>query len=391
MSGDWSSAGNWTNGEPTSSIDVHVANGGTAIVSKPDEACGNLALGGPQDGNIQVTDGALSVGGRLFVGDSGTGTFSHSGGTVTVTSAEGGICVASDYGTVGTYNLSGTGQLFARDETVSNAGVGTFNQTGGTNTVSHIIYLGYGPNKGTYIQSGGITTIAGDLFMACNMFSSAEYRLSGTGQLSATSEWVSNGYPATFVQSGGTNTVAYLRIGYDYNGGVGTGTYTLSGTGVLDATYETLAESGGVGILTQSGGINTVSNSLYLGGDSRSQATYNLNGGILCLSSIQCGAGTAAFNFGGGTVQARGSFSTKVPMTLTGTGGNANVNTAGYAMTLSGQLSGPGGLTKVGSGNLTLATANSYSGNTLVNGGSVVLGDPGACSRARWTPVAAAS
>ena len=37
-------------------------------------------------------------------------------------------------------------------------------------------------------------------------------------------------------------------------------------------------------------------------------------------------------------------------MTLTGNGGNATVNSNGHAVTLSGTLSGTGGLTKSGAG-----------------------------------------
>ena len=56
-------------------------------------------------------------------------------------------------------------------------------------------------------------------------------------------------------------------------------------------------------------------------------------------------------------------------MTLTGSGGNATVDTAGYTVTLSGSLSGPGGLTKTDSGTLVLAGSNSYTGGTTVAGG----------------------
>ena len=57
--------------------------------------------------------------------------------------------------------------------------------------------------------------------------------------------------------------------------------------------------------------------------------TYTLNGGTLIVSAMSGGSGTAAFNFGGGTLQANGSFTTTLPMTLTGSGGNATVDTAG--------------------------------------------------------------
>ena len=56
-------------------------------------------------------------------------------------------------------------------------------------------------------------------------------------------------------------------------------------------------------------------------------------------------------------------------MTLTGSGGNATVDTNGNAVTLSGQLSGLGGLTKLGLGLLTLSATNTYAGSTQVNAG----------------------
>ena len=65
-------------------------------------------------------------------------------------------------------------------------------------------------------------------------------------------------------------------------------------------------------------------------------------------------------------------------MTLTGSGGDATVDTAGYTVTLAGSLSGPGGLNKTDSGTLVLGTANTYSGTTTVSGGALQLNDPGA-------------
>ncbi len=63
-------------------------------------------------------------------------------------------------------------------------------------------------------------------------------------------------------------------------------------------------------------------------------------------------------------------------MTLTGTGGNATLDTNGYAVTLSGQLSGPGGSNKMGTNTLTLGAANTYSGPTTINAGKSLV--PGA-------------
>ena len=102
-----------------------------------------------------------------------------------------------------------------------------------------------------------------------------------------------------------------------------------------------------------------------------SSGTFNLNGGLLGLAALSGGSGAVAFNFGGGTLQAAAALSTTVPMTLTGSGGNATVDTNGNAVTLSGNLSGQGGLNKVGSNVLTLSGSNTYQGNTTVSGGTL--------------------
>ena len=130
----------------------------------------------------------------------------------------------------------------------------------------------------------------------------------------------------------------------------------------------------GTGLLTQTGGSVTIGGTLSLGAGSTGNGTYNLNGGMLILKSLSGGSGTAAFNFGGGTLQASGDFACSLPMTLTGTGGNANLDTNGHSVTLSGVLSGPGGLNKLGAGTAVLTGPNTYNGLTVVQQGVLELG-----------------
>ena len=97
---------------------------------------------------------------------------------------------------------------------------------------------------------------------------------------------------------------------------------------------------------------------------------------MLALQSLTEGSGAAVFNFSGGTLLARGSFSTSMPLTFNVPGGDATIDTAGYNVTLSGSLSGPGNLVKTDYGVLLLATTNTYSGTTLISGGTLALGSP---------------
>ena len=152
---------------------------------------------------------------------------------------------------------------------------------------------------------------------------------------------------------------------------------------------------GGTGGVTQSGGAVSVggtdsAKALYLGYTSTGNGTYNLNGGVLTVSGLAGGSGTAAFKFGGGTLTAGVSFASTLPMTLTNNGGDPTVNTNGYAVTLSGVLSNGtsvlGKLTKTGLGTLTLAGANTYSGVTTVKAGTLEL-----ASAAQTTVLASAN
>jgi fibronectin-binding autotransporter adhesin len=182
----------------------------------------------------------------------------------------------------------------------------------------------------------------------------------------------------TFIQTGGTNSAHCLHLG-GYGAG-STGIYNLSGTGLLSSPFEQIGRVG-TGTFTQTGGTNSITMTgtssdygLVLGQSSGSNGTYNLNGGTLILKTLGKGSGTATFNFGGGTLQASGDFACSLPMTLTGTGGAATVDTQSYAVTFSGSLSGDGGLTKLGLGTLALTGTNSYVGLTTVKSGTLELG-----------------
>ena len=79
-------------------------------------------------------------------------------------------------------------------------------------------------------------------------------------------------------------------------------------------------------------------------------------------------------------------------MVLTGTGGNVTVNTldsvngtSARSITLTGALSGAGGLTKTGEGNLVLSGGGTFAGTATSTGGSLFLGTTA------WTNASVAS
>jgi uncharacterized protein with beta-barrel porin domain len=280
----------------------------------------NLYLGrNAGDSSTYSLSGGSVTADNEYVGDNGTGTFTQTGGTNTVTDS---LILGENAGSTGTYNLS-TGSLSANYERVGASGSGTFTQTGGTNTTKINLALGlFSGGSGTYTQSGGSNS-ADALYLGFQSGSSGSYELSDTGSLSATTEIIGLGGTGTFTQTGGTNTVSgTLALGgnnisgsgtYNLSGGTSTiynlilgensvnrGTFNLSGTGNLSATYEQIGLNG-TGIFTQNGGTNTVTDTLILAAYAGSSGTYNLSAGILTANTINLNAG-GTFNQTGGTL-----------------------------------------------------------------------------------------
>ncbi|MEI6486249.1 MAG: autotransporter domain-containing protein [Sphingomonadales bacterium] len=97
---------------------------------------------------------------------------------------------------------------------------------------------------------------------------------------------------------------------------------------------------------------------------------------VSSYTTTQLGAGQVNPNFTGGTllVDAAGTYTTN--FTIQSQGGTIDTN--GLNAQFSGNFSGVGSLTKAGAGTLLLSTANSYSGGTYVNAGTIVMGDAAA-------------
>ncbi|MEO1783452.1 autotransporter domain-containing protein [Thermodesulfobium sp. 4217-1] len=258
----------------------------------------NLSGGILNTGGTAVADVTAGDGGEVVGDAGGTGIFNQTGGTNIAT--DGGLAVGSDIygagvGGVGTFNLSG-GSLIASGlvgsiggEVIGTCqGIGTFNQTGGTNTVLAGLFVGsqvtyplaptknITPGTGTYNLSAGTLTASGN-------------GTPGTSGYIPGEDIGDAGSTGTFTQTGGTNTVTNgLLVGTDLfdsiGAGTGTGKYNLSG-GVLQADFEWVGGSN-AGTFTQTGGINIVTGNNAQYGIEMNSGTYHLNGGILSTSSI---------------------------------------------------------------------------------------------------------
>lgn len=147
----------------------------------------------------------------------------------------------------------------------------------------------------------------------------------------------------------------------------GSGSVTIAGgtanVGTLDfgganGTVGSANSTGGNGSLTMTGGV------LYLGA-----------GGI---NSVGIGTFASTRTLSGGTIGATANWSSSLPMTLGTTNGSITFRAADasgnpFNISLSGMLSGTGGLIKTGAGALTLSGANTYVGGTTINAGTLAL------------------
>ncbi len=137
--------------------------------------------------------------------------------------------------------------------------------------------------------------------------------------------------------------------------------------------------SGTTGTLTINSGTATVTEI----GTNNTTATFNLNGGTLAMNRlVYAGFGTNRFNLNGGTLKARISTTAFIPTpgsgstTLSVLTGGAVIDTNTFDITIARPLledatAFGGGLTKNGTGLLTLGAVSTTSGPAVVNAGGL--------------------
>ncbi len=254
---------------------------------------------------------------------------------------------------------------------------------GGTTVIGGITTLNGGGNSRVYIGDGdNVSNCSGTLVIQPG----ATLTMSGT--FADAFVIGRDGGSGALIQNGGTFTYAsnqgFLFVGatsktntsaaYDMNGGVlNMGGNTLA-VGLGDAGVVYTAS-----LNQTNGNINGVFK-LDLGAvRSFGRGVFNLSGGSITidLGGIVSDDGSYAVNLGGGSVAASSSWASSLNMTLTGSNGPVTFNTLGNTITLSGILSGPGGLVVSGGGILELSGANTYLGDTFVTSGFLQLDSTG--------------
>ena len=223
-----------------------------------------------------------------------------------------GTIIATSGGAINLTNgltLSGTGQvnLGSGTLTVNDSASG---MTGGSLVASSLTVGSSG--TGTFTQSGGTNLVSSDLYLGNAAGSSGTYILSGSGLLSvSTCEYIGYSGSGSFTQSGGTHTVGYLILGDG-----GSTTYNLCG-GLLSASFE--GPDTGPTTFTQTGGIHeatilTISGTYSLSGSGLLSAgteyygqtsIFTQSGGTHTVGELNLGdGGSGTYNLGGGLLSA---------------------------------------------------------------------------------------
>ena len=114
-------------------------------------------------GTLQLAAGSLAPpNADEFVGSGGTGSFVQTGGTNAINTSSNSLYLGYNSGDIGSYVLNGSGFLTANTEYVGFQGSGTFTQSGGTNSLSGSLTLAQSAgSSGTYNLNGGLLTLAG--------------------------------------------------------------------------------------------------------------------------------------------------------------------------------------------------------------------------------------
>lgn len=347
----------------TQSVNAPLSLGGTYTFTNSNTDASNLlSFGGAISSTTGLTvngtgntkfNGNLSLGTALLT-KSGTGHLEFAG----TTSGLGRLNISAGNATIsgGTFTPSTPNQNF-----VGVAAGSTLNITGGTVNISAGGGNAFGGN-GAVLQTGGSVNLSGGTLYASPSFGGvvADYTITG-GSFSMDSSTSMRGVRNFTV---GGNATANI---------VGTTNLRISDSAVANLTLQDTAAmtfSGSPVLVQTSGGSGTV----------------NLNGGTLTIPGLGAGnadpATTSLIAFNGGTLRfsaaANISLATNVKNITVGNNG-AKIDTNGFNITLARALdaNGTGGLTKNGAGTLTLGSASSYTGETRISAGTILLNSTG--------------
>jgi autotransporter-associated beta strand protein len=341
---------------PGAAASISVANVTNATLTLNGTGTSNLNTLRPTDSGLIVVDGQtvnVAASSRLGRNSSTSGRFelrsgaaNFNGGITTTNNVSDGSLVLVSGGafTASSISMGRTSNPGTNLPAAASATAG-FIVTGGTANVSGNVDIGTANSAATSLVNGGSLTVGGQFTVGNTTntrYNVLEVRSGTFSSTDATNGVVLSTHNAT------ANRSALLLTG---------GTSTIERIGFGDGD----SAAGSIGTVVLNNG------TLYLGSGGMSIASPN--------------AYTATVNMTAGTLGAKADWTSSVPMSFNGT--NVTIKAADAAdvahnITLAGQLTGTGTITKTGSGTLTLAGpnwtgVNNYNANIAVSEGTLAV------------------
>ncbi len=327
-------------------------------------------------GTINV--GAAGVAASLNIGNqSGNGTYAMSGGTLN-------LGVFGDVNSAGLYAVGRQQSASASHNGQTTTGV--FNITGGTVNVNAGELINGDRDAGgavgvttnsTINLSGGTLRVRNGANLWLSAFDNgaaidSTFNLSGTGILEIGDGRLQAGYLGgtgayAFNLNGGQIRVIDSDLTTTVNAnllGASATTGTQINTNGLNANWNGILSGAGWLVKTGAGTLNLGGVNTYTGGTA-------MNGGTVFVDAFDdLGAATAGISFNGGTLQTGANFMLTGRTGTMNMAGNGTIDTQAFFEQFSGNLSGAGTLTKIGTGFLFLTgTAAAHTGAVNVNAG----------------------
>jgi len=332
----------------------------------------DLQLGG---GTLEVN--GVGNGAALSTTSNSTGATSTSLQLNSVTGLVVGQQISGTGITPGTYisRISGTTLILSQNATVGNATSVTASATPNTssqafasttlNAGASEVKANLNTGSGTAINLGGITRNVGSTAYF-NLGSASNSILTSTGNASTILTdsgvaYATGGITGTQVDwaakdAGNTKIVGLSTLGANYTNTTAT---TITGNADLNTNTTLAANATSTSIRNNS----TTARTIDLGGNTLT------TGGILNTQNV---SGAGGFTMSNGTLRSAATVAGKDLVILQYGAGSAGVT---INAVIADSTAGATGLTKSGTGNVNLGGANTFTGNTIVNQGTLALSD----------------